>query len=393
VKKTKIITIAIISLIALFAILIALNLIFPGKAKTPGQAQAGAPPAASNSGGGNSGGSGRAANADGSGRGANAPANADGSGRSAPPSDGSGRADNANAPANGGRAGNSGGQSGQGNSGGNAGRQGAPGGGSSRNVTTVRVTPVSTSTIEKSVIINGEILARNQVTIFPTIGGKLVETRLGIGDRVSSGQIVAMIDPSRPGEVYSRSPVVSTVSGTVIQAPFSIGDTLTTQSAVYIVGDLSSLLVETFVPERFVASVRQGMRAQLKLEAIVGESFAAEVIEINPVLDPASRTLRIRMRFVNPDPRIKAGMFATISLITNRKVDVPVIQRTSVINTYGSWIVFLVDENSTARRREVTLGLENEDFFEILGGLNLGDKVVSAGQNFLSDGDPVRVVD
>jgi membrane fusion protein, multidrug efflux system len=393
VKKTKIITIAIISLIALFAILIALNLLFPGKAKTPGQTQAGGPAAVSNSGGGNSGGSGRAGNANGSNRGANAPANADGSGRGAPPSDGSGRGDNANAPANGGRTGNAGGQGGEGNSGGNAGRQGGPGGGSSRNVTTVRVTPISTSTIEKSVIINGEILARNQVTIFPTIGGKLVETRLGIGDRVSSGQLVAMIDPSRPGEVYSRSPVVSTVSGTVIQAPFSIGDTLTTQSAVYIVGDLSSLLVETFVPERFVASVRQGMRAQLRLEAIPGESFDAEVIEINPVLDPASRTLRIRLRFVKPDSRIKAGMFATISLVTNRKVDVPVIQRTSVINTYGSWIVFVVDENSAARRREVTLGLENEDFFEILSGLSLGDKVVSAGQNFLSDGDPVRVVD
>ncbi len=385
-KKTKIITIAIISLIALFAILILLNFLFPGKAKTPGQAQAGGPASASNSGSGNSGSSGRAGNADGSGRGS-------------PPSDGSGRADNAPANsdregnADGSGRGNSGGQGGQGNSVANAGRQGGPGGGSSRNATTVRVTPVSTSTIEKSVIINGEILARNQVTIFPTIGGKLVETRLGIGDRVSSGQIVAMVDPSKPGEVYSRSPVVSTVSGTVIQAPFSIGDTLTTQSAVYIVGDLSSLLVETFVPERFVASVVQGMRAQLKLEAIVGESFDAEVIEINPVLDPATRTLRIRLRFVKPDPRIKAGMFATISLVTNRKVDVPVIQRTSVINTYGSWIVFLVDENNTARRREVTLGLENEDFFEILGGINLGDKVVSAGQNFLSDGDPVRVVD
>jgi len=358
VKKTKIITIAIISLIALFAILILLNLIFPGKAKVPVQAQGNqAMPAA--------------ANPSGSGRGANAQANAEGSGRG----------DNANAPANGaGR-------------GGNANRQGGGGGGSSRNATTVRVTPVSTGTIEKSVIINGEILARNQVTIFPTIGGKLVETRLGIGDRVSSGQVVATIDPSRPGEVYSRSPVVSTVSGTVIQAPFSVGDTVTTQSAVYIVGDLSSLLVETFVPERFVASVKQGMRAQLRLEAIRGESFDAEVIEINPVLDPASRTLRIRLRFVNPDSRIKAGMFATISLVTNRKVDVPVVARTSVINTYGSWIVFVVDENNAARRREVTLGLDNEDFFEILGGLSLGDKVVSAGQNFLSDGDPVRVVD
>jgi len=312
VNKSKIVTIAIISLIALFAALIALNFIAPEKIKNSGQTQGG---------------------------------------------------------------------------------PGGGGGGASRNATTVRVTPVSAGTIEKSVIINGEILARNQITIYPTVGGKLVETRLGIGDRVTSGQVVAMIDPSRPGEVYSQSPIVSTVSGTVLQAPFSIGDTLTTQSAVYIVGDLSSLLVETFVPERFVASVIQGMRAQLWVEAISGEIFTAEVIEINPVIDPASRTLRIRLRFINPDPRIRAGMFATISLVTNRRVNVPVIQRTSVINTYGSWIVFVVDEKNMARRREITLGIDNEDFFEILSGLSMGENVVSAGQNFLSEGDPVRIVE
>jgi len=261
------------------------------------------------------------------------------------------------------------------------------------NATTVRVTPVSPGTIEKSVILNGEILARNQVTIFPTVGGRLVEMRVGIGDRVSRGNVVAMIDPSRPGEVYSHSPVVSTVSGTVLNAPFSIGDTVSTQSNVFVVGDLSSLLVETFVPERFVASVRQGMRAVLWFEAIPGELFNAEVTEINPVIDPVTRTLRVRLRFLNPDTRIKAGMFATISLVTNRKVDIPVIPRSSVINTYGSWIVFIIDENNVARRREITFGIDNEDFLEVISGVVLGENVVSAGQNFLSDGDPVRIVE
>jgi len=357
VKKNKIVTIAVVSLIALFAILIAINLFVPKNGKKPTQTQGTTPVnEMPKSGERPSGGSNNANNAGNSG----APGSTPG-----------------NTPSNSNRGGNAGGS----------------GGGSSRNATAIRVTPVSTSTIEKSIIINGEILARNQVTIYPTVGGKLVEIRLGIGDRVTSGQVVAMVDPSRPGEVYSRSPIVSTVSGTILQAPFNIGDTLTTQSAVYVVGDLSSLLVETFVPERFVASVKQGMRAQLTFEAISGETFIAEVIEINPVLDPASRTLRIRLRFVNPDSRIKAGMFATISLVTNRKVNVPVVQRTSVINTYGSWIVFTVDENSIARRREVTLGIENEEFFEILSGLKTGENVVSAGQNFLSDGDPVRIVD
>jgi multidrug efflux pump subunit AcrA (membrane-fusion protein) len=259
--------------------------------------------------------------------------------------------------------------------------------------TTVRITPVSLGIIEKSVILNGEILARNQVPIFPTVGGRLAEMRFGIGDRVMRGDVVATVDPSRPGEVFLRSPVISAVSGTVLNAPFSIGETLSTQSAIYVVGDLSSLLVETFVPERFVASVNQGMRAFLWLEAIPGEFFDAEITEINPVLDPVSRTLRIRLRFLNPDPRIKAGMFATLSLIINRKEDIPVVQRTSVISTYGSWIVFVVDENNIARRREITFGIDSEEYLEVLSGVSLGEKVVSAGQNFLSDGDSVRIVE
>ncbi|MDR2478803.1 MAG: efflux RND transporter periplasmic adaptor subunit [Treponema sp.] len=269
-----------------------------------------------------------------------------------------------------------------------------------RNATVVRVRPVTAGTIENSVVINGDVLARNQVSIFPTVGGKLAEARLGVGDRVNRGDVVAMVDPARPGEVYSTSPVISTISGTVLQAPYSIGDTVSAQSAVYVVGDLSGLRMETFVPERFVSSIRQGLAAQVRLEAIPGETFYAEVDEVSPVLDPASRTLRIRLRFMDrasgqarADSRIKAGMFATISLVTNTQANVPVIPRTSVINTYGSWILFTVDENNIARRREVELGTENEELFEITSGVELGERVVIQGQNFLSDGDPVRVVE
>jgi multidrug efflux pump subunit AcrA (membrane-fusion protein) len=270
---------------------------------------------------------------------------------------------------------------------------GAPRNSGARNASAVRAVTVEPGTIEKSVIINGEILARNQVTIYPTVGGRLVQSNYSVGDRVARGAVVAMVDPSRPGEVYSRSSVISTVSGTVLQAPYSVGDTVTTQSPVYVVGDLSALLVETYIAERFVAAISQGLRASLWFESMPGEIFTAEVYEINPVLDPASRTLRIRLRFMNSDSRIKAGMFATISLVTNRKTNIPVIPRLSVINTYGSWIVFIVDENNIARRREITLGIDNEEFIEVLDGISIGDRVVSAGQNFLSDGDAVRIVE
>jgi RND family efflux transporter MFP subunit len=154
------------------------------------------------------------------------------------------------------------------------------------------------------------------------------------------------------------------------------------------------------VPERFSTAIKMNLGAQISFEAMPGELFDAAVSEISPVLDPASRTLRIRLRFQGPsgstnhtDPRIRAGMFATVSLVTNSRTDIPVIPRGSVINTYGSWRVFVVNQNSIAERRVISLGLESEDLVEVTEGLRPGERVVSAGQNFLSEGDPVRVVD
>ena len=262
-----------------------------------------------------------------------------------------------------------------------------------RSATTVRVTPVVRDTIENNVVINGDVLAANQVSIFPTVGGKITQTHFSLGDMVRQGTVVAMVDPSRPGQVFSESPVVSTIAGTVLQTPVSRGDTVTAQTAVLVVGDLSSLVVETFVPERFSNAARRGLPAQVSLEALPGETFMMTVDEVSPVLDPASRTVRIRLRFSGrPDPRIKAGMFATVSLVTNARQNALIIPRAAIITTYASRFVFVVDEENTVSRREITLGLESETFVEVLTGLEAGDLVVSQGQNFLTDGDLVRIV-
>ncbi|MDR0670660.1 MAG: efflux RND transporter periplasmic adaptor subunit [Treponema sp.] len=262
-----------------------------------------------------------------------------------------------------------------------------------RDSTAVRITEVMPGTIENSVVINGDVLAASQVSIFPATAGKLTQLRYRVGDWVNRGQTLASVDPARPGEEYTESPVLSTIAGTVLSVPVSLGDTVSASTVLYVIGDLSNLVVETFVPERYSNVARRGLGGLVTLEALPGETFAATVQEVSPVLDAASRTLRIRLRFNQRDTRIRAGMFATVSLVTNARQDVPVIPRDALINTYGSWVVFVVDESNIARRRTITLGLESETFVEVESGIELGDRVVSVGQNFLSDGDPVRIVD
>jgi RND family efflux transporter MFP subunit len=255
----------------------------------------------------------------------------------------------------------------------------------------VRVTPVVLGTIENSIVVNGDVIASRQVSLYPQLAGKIAALHKRVGDSVAKNEITAYIDPSKPGEVFSKNPLRSTIVGTVIQAPFNVGDTVSTQSAIYIVGDLSSLVIETYIPERFTGSIKKTLAAEIYFDALPNETFVGIVREVSPIIDPASRTMRIQIQFVKQDPRIRSGMFATISLVINTKRDVPVIPRSAVINTYGRWIVFVADDTNIAQRREIATGLESDTEIEVISGLKIGERVVSAGQNFLSNGDPVRI--
>ena len=262
--------------------------------------------------------------------------------------------------------------------------------------TAVRAAPVELGSIENSIVVNGDVLAARQVAVYPAAGGKITRLPFRLGEAVRSGEIVAVIDPSRPGELYQTSPVRSTINGTVLQLPFNVGDQVSATQAVAIVGDLSSLVVETYIPERFSTSMRMGLGADISFDSLPGEFFPARISEISPIIDPSSRTLKIRLAFgktssAKIDPRIKSGMFATLSLVTNARSNIPVLPREAVINTYGSWIVFVVD-GSSARRRTIEIGMESETLIEVKSGLKTGEIVVVSGQNFLTDGDTVRVI-
>jgi multidrug efflux pump subunit AcrA (membrane-fusion protein) len=276
-----------------------------------------------------------------------------------------------------------------------AAQNGAQAGGRPSRIT-VRTQTVALGSLENTIVVNGDVQALRQVQIYPITGGKITQQPVRIGERVRQGQIIAVIDPSRPGEIYQTSPVRSTINGTLLQLPYNMGDQITASQAIAVVGDLSSLVVETFVPERFSQAMRTGLSAEISLDSLPNEVFQAKISETSPIINPASRTLHIKLVFVKPDPRIKSGMFATISLVTASRSNIPVLPREAVINTYGTWIVFVIDNTGNApvaRRREIATGMENETLIEVSSGLKSGEIVVISGQNFLSDGDAVRILE
>ncbi len=150
--------------------------------------------------------------------------------------------------------------------------------------------------------------------------------------------------------------------------------------------DLSSvwLLVDVF--ERQADWVRTGMLAQVELPYLPGRTVEGEVEFVYPAIDPKTRTLRVRLRFENPDASLKPDMYAKVRIYAGPKRDVLSIPREALIRTGNSERVAIALGDGKFMSREVTAGMESGNWVEIISGLDEGEEVVISGQ-FLIDSE------
>jgi RND family efflux transporter MFP subunit len=237
------------------------------------------------------------------------------------------------------------------------------------------------------------------VDAFPEAAGRVERVFVNVGQRVSRGQSLATIDPSRPGMTFQPYTVVAPVSGTVVALPAQIGMTVSQAVPLVRIASGGALEIRLFVAERFISRMSVGLPAEISLAAWPGEVFRGQISELSPTLDPVSRTMEVRVRVANPDGRMRAGMFANVRLITERKDNVVKIPASAVINRFGGNYVYVVGQDpsdsdfSVALRRNVELGIQVDGMVEIRSGLDPDDEVVARGQTMLDDGVRVNVIE
>ena len=134
-----------------------------------------------------------------------------------------------------------------------------------------------------------------------------------------------------------------------------------------------------------IGLVKIGSSVEIEAVAYPGEVFQGKVVSINPVLDPGTRTNQVRVEVLNPEDKLKPEMFvnAKIHADIGEKLAVP---ESAVLDTGLRKIVYLSEEGDVLESREVTLGQKANGYYEVLGGLNEGDIVVTSG-NFLVDSE------
>jgi len=238
---------------------------------------------------------------------------------------------------------------------------------------------------------NGEIVSFSSVDTYADVKGILARLYVELGDYVRINQVIAEVDPSQPGLTYALSPVKARVSGTITSLPLNQGDAVTPQISIATIGDLSRLQVLTAIPERYISRVQIGLSSDIYLQAWPGYVIPAAVGEISPVVDPASRTMRIKLDIPRNEPRAQAGMYAEVILTIEEKEDVVKIPTDAVLRRFGETFVFVV-EDDVAEKRSVVLGISHSGIVEVVEGVEAGEKIVIKGQNALEDATKVRVL-
>jgi multidrug efflux pump subunit AcrA (membrane-fusion protein) len=259
-------------------------------------------------------------------------------------------------------------------------------------VYTVTLRGAQKQTLQAYIQINGNIITEQQVVVVPDTAGKLAGVHIDLGSRIQKGEVLARIDPSRPGATYMLSPVYAPISGTVTSIPLAVGSTVSNATTIAVISQTDVLEIETLIPEREVGQLREGLIAEVRLQAYPGEIFAAQVTGVSPVVDPISRTKKIVLHFDRPDRRINPGMFARIKLNTRIYRDVITIPSDAMVQNLGLDFVFVYDGNGRVQRREVKTGASVDGLTEIKSGIAEGERVVTQGQQFLTDGAQVRII-
>lgn len=275
--------------------------------------------------------------------------------------------------------------------GGMPGKGGRRGGFGGNTTFTVRSVEAKVSTLTDYVITNGEVESQSAVEVFPSMSGKVQQINVLLGSHVKKGDVIAKIDPSEPGTKYALSPVEAPISGSIVSSPLKVGTTVTTNSAVTMIGDIDNLQVSANIPERYVAELKTGLKAEVTLEAYPGVIFSASVSRVSPVVDSSTRTKQIILNFDKRDSRVNAGMFAKVKLYTSKYSGKLVVPSDAVItNDDGSAYLFVVNDDGTVSRREIKTGKSIDGKIQITDNLMAGERVVYEGMLSLSEGAKVN---
>lgn len=293
----------------------------------------------------------------------------------------------------------------------------------------------------------GTLVATQGVAVTNEVAGQVREIRFRSGGRTKQGEVLIALDDEvdratldgliaertlaeiqfkRAKELYKQNQAVpeasvdeaqakldsaiaqvaaekAMISKKAVRAPFTgllgirqvnVGQYLAPGSPVVQLESLDPIYADFSLPERNFARLGVGQAVEVKVQPYGGEVFRGRIVALNPGVDTATRTVRVRAELKNPDGRLRPGMFAEVRLTLPEPREVVVIPDMAVTyQPYGDsvFVVAQKDGGAVAERRPIETGETRAGDVEVVKGLKAGETIVRAGHVKLRNGQAVKV--
>lgn len=304
-------------------------------------------------------------------------------------------------------------------------------------VPVVTVETAQKETVVKDAVYSSTVQANVINNIAPQGAGRIQKINVEIGDFVQAGQILAEMDKVQLEQAglklkndenelnrvksllaeggisqsdfdqlelavkVSRSSyknleentiLCSPVSGVITARNYDKGDMYAMAQPIYTVQQITPVKLLVGISETDYTKVHKGDKVSLTADALPGKTFTGTIVRIHPIMDAATHTFNAEVRVANEKRELRPGMFArvTVTFGSDESVVIPDI---AVQKQQGSGVrnAFVLNADGTVSLRDIALGRHFDGKYEILSGIEDGEKVVVKGLSSLRNGIKVNV--
>lgn len=235
--------------------------------------------------------------------------------------------------------------------------------------------------VELNVTLSGTVKPFRATVISAPYTGYLRRLYVNVGDRVKKGDPLVSFSPNLTDD-EQLYPIRAAYPGLISQVHKLDGDYVVqtgTDAKVLKLEDISSLYIESEVPEADIAKIKAQQKATIRVNALPDRTFTGDIVQIflsardtDNAWDRKGGTFPIRIKVDDPIPELKTGLSAIVEIVVDSRKDVIRLAQEYVIREKGKSYVTMAKGNE---RREVELGLRSDAHVEITKGLQPGEEV------------------
>lgn len=212
-------------------------------------------------------------------------------------------------------------------------------------------------------------------------------------DQYQAGWLSAKADldaaKARQADRMIRAPF----SGVVGLSDVSPGALVNPGAPIVTLDDLSAVRVDFQVPEQSLAQIHEGQTIDASVQAYPGQKIRGRIQHIDTRVDERTRAITARAEFPNPDRRLKPGMLIRVSISRGQRQALATPE--SAVSVQGDsafvYVIRTMGQRTLAEQRPVVTGLRQDDFVEILEGVQPGERIIADGLNKVQTGQAIRV--